>query len=458
MRSGWSVASPEGRVTLAGALVAFFGEIGAVRAQDTSASGNADFVKATVELVYQCKLVADEAFLRRSGSAQSGSATSYPVARCGGAEPMFPLGGKDALSCDKVVAHLTGRFDRTTVTAFDRRCRRTLQSSRRPNEEFRQTVFQLYANAYVTLQEVADEDLEGPARQRFALLSKDIEFRTELLSIGEDFWGGTITGIPSIPPVHLAAMTSLLGQLEQLAKEIRDIEGRLDDKALKAAEISAQASGTEGEIKASLPSSDRIDLLRRQAEQRVATVTAQVSLLQARQKQIEGEQARLSAQIDALSADINKSLVSAIGNYLGVPPEVAKVANGGSVEDAFKSYVGGQATALLADPEIISSFGGIGESAALYVQRVQEIKREVEGYVQQAEEIRDKVVKTKEYVEDFKAVIRQPTVENLTRIGVKVLDKLDPDKARDLRQKFCGLVDQQKPIGALLQQAVNRAS
>lgn len=437
------------------ALLALIFDVRLVAAQDSSPPGNADYVKATVELVYQCKLVADEAFIRRSGSPESGAAASYPVARCGGAEPLFPGdgGGKSEISCEKMATQLAPRVAGSTVTAFERRCRRMRQASRRPNEDFRQTVFKLYANAYLTLQDVVEEQLEGPARQRFALLAKDIEFRTELLSIGEDFWGGTITSVPSIPPVHLAAMTSLLGQLEQLAKEIREIEGRLDDKALKAAEISAQAAGTEGEIKASLPNSDRIDLLRRQAEQRVATATAQVRLVQARQKQIEGEQARLSAQIDALSADINKSLVSAIGNYLGVPPEVAKVANGGSVEETFKSYVGGQASALLADPEIIASFGGIGESAALYVQRVQEVKREVESYVEKAEGIRDTVVKTKEYVEDFKAVIRQPTVENLTRIGVKVMDKLEPNQARELRQGFCRIIDQQKPIGALLEQA-----
>jgi hypothetical protein len=252
-------------------------------------------------------------------------------------------------------------------------------------------------------------------------------------------------------------MTSLLTQLEGLAKEVRDIEGRLDDKALKTMELSAQAAGAEGEIRASLPSSDRIDLLRRQAEQRVAAATAQVTLIQARQKQIEGEQARLSAQIDALSADINKALVTAIGNYLGVPPELQKVAGGGSVEDAFKSYVGSylseHGSELFEDAELMSAFGGIGESAALYVQRVQEVKREVEGYVKKAEEIRDTIVSGKEYVDDFKAVLRQPTVESLTRIGMRVLQKVAPDQALALRQAFCGIIDQQKPVAALLEQA-----
>ena len=429
-------------------------------AQDASATGNAHLLKATVELVYQCKLVADEAFIRRAVAPEKGA--DHPVARCGGTEPFFAAADRlpVELSCDGVSGRLKDRIAESQARAFERRCRRVRRVASRPDEGFRQTVFKLYTNAFLTLQEAVAEDPEGPARQRIDLLAKDIEFRTELLSIGEDFWGGTVTGIPSIPPLHLAAMTSLLTQLEGLAKEIRDIEGRLDDKALKAMELSAQAAGAEGEIRASLPSSDRIDLLRRQAEQRVAAATAQVSLVQARQKQIEGEQARLSAQIDSLSANINKALVTAIGDYLGVPPEALKVVDGGSVEEAFKSYVGSYISErggeLLADPELMSAFGGIGESASLYVQRVQEVKREVEGYVKKGEQIRDTIVNGKEYIEDFKAVLRKPTAENLIRIGtrvVAVLEQVRPDQALALRQGFCRVVDQQKPVAALLEQA-----
>lgn len=340
--------------------------------------------------------------------------------------------------------------------AFERRCRRVRRAAEKSGEEFRRTAFELYANAFATIQEAVDEDPEGPARNRINLLAKDIEFRTELLSIGEDFWGGSITGAPSIPPVHLAAMTSLLSQLEGLAKEVREIEGRLDDKALKALELSSQAASAEGDIRASLPSADRIDILRRQAEQRVTTATAQIGLIQARQKEIEGEQTRLSAQIDSLSAGINKALVTAIGNYLGVPPEIQSVAGGGSVEEAFKSYVGAQAGELLNDPDLLTSFGGVGQSAALYVQRVQEVKREVEGYVKKAEEVRSTIEKSKGYVEDFKAVLRHPTAENLTRIGSKVFEQVakgSPEHAAKLRRGFCLIVERQKPIAALLEQA-----
>ncbi|MDP4026443.1 hypothetical protein Q8W71_27870 [Methylobacterium sp. NEAU 140] len=431
-------------------------EASPVSAQDASATGNADLLKATVELVYQCKLVADESFIRQTAIPRSDAGN--PIDGCGGTTPFFQAAAApNDIDCDGVAARLTDLPDKRVpanlAQAFERRCRRVRLVASRRDEGFRRTVFALYANAYVTLLEAGDQDPEGPARQRIALLAKDIEFRTELLSIGEDFWGGTITGVPSIPPIHLAAMSSLLSQLESLAKEIRDIEARLEDKSIKTLELSAQAAGAEGEVRASLPSSDKLDLLKRQAEQRVATATAQVTLLQARQKQIEGEQAKLSAQIDALSASINKALVSAIGNYLGVPPELQKVAEGGSVEEAFKSYVGAKAGELLADPDLISSFGAIGESAAIYVQRVQEAKREVEGYVKKAGEIREIVVTAPEYVDAFKAVLRQPTVENLTRIGTKVLDKVAPAQAAELRRGFCRVVEQQKPIAALLEQA-----
>jgi hypothetical protein len=420
--------------------------ITSARSQEAVASSNTDRLKATVELVYQCKLVADESFIRRA------TPPEQAIASCGSVAPPFSIArGGDQLQCD-------GAADRLGVTAeksnaFDGRCRRIRQASTRPGEEFRGPSFKVYTNAYATLQEALTEDPQGPARSRIDLLAKDIEFRTELLAIGEDFWGGSITSVPSIPPIHLSAMTSLLAQLEALAKEVRDIEGRLDDKALKGLELSAQAAGADGEIRASLPSADRIDVLRRQAEQRVATSMAQVGLLHARQKQIEGEQARLSAQIDALSAQINNALLTAVGNSLGVPPEIQKIAGGGSVEEAFKSYVGAEAGKLLADPDLLSAFGGVGQSAALYVQRVQEVKREVESYVAKVEEVGDTIAKNREYIEDFKAVIRQPTAENLTRIGVKVFEKLAPAQGTELRRGFCRIVDQQKPIAALLEQA-----
>lgn len=72
---------------MAAALILGIGASFPVCAQDTSATGNAHMLKATVELVYQCKLVADEAFIRRAIAPEN--ETNHPVARCGGTAPLF---------------------------------------------------------------------------------------------------------------------------------------------------------------------------------------------------------------------------------------------------------------------------------------------------------------------------------------------------------------------------------
>lgn len=398
-----------------------------------------DFAKATVELAYHCKIAADEAFIRRRAPPTDIAERLK--------EDCNPLRHDGRFDCKD----LRARLPEPHATAFEKRCGAVARQQAKPDEAFRAVVFELYAGAFATLGENVTEPPD-PARLRSDMLAKDVEFRTELLAIGEDFWGGSLTSAPSIPPLHLTAMTSLLNQLEILAKEVREIEGRLGDMALQGLELSAQAAVAEGEIRGTLPSSDRIAILRRQAEQRVSVAATQIRLVQERQKQIEKEQTQLSAQIDAQSAQINKMLVSAVGSYLGVPAELQSVANGGKVEDAFRSYVASQAGPLLADKEILASFGSISESAALYAERVQEVRQEIEGTVRRVEEVRGHIERGKRYAEDFKAIVRQPTAEGLARIGMRVLELPGSDGAA-LRRSFCELVDRQKPVAALLEQA-----
>lgn len=419
-------------------------------------SDNSDVLQATLDVVYYCKLVADESFIRRRAAHKLRSAAEQEGCQSAVNEI---LGSEDGdLSCDNLASRLQFKAGaRDAAKAFERRCfgvKRSITS--KPLEEgYRRPVFEIYLISYGILHSdwMIENVRSSEARDRFDLLAKDLEFRSEILSIGEDFWGGTFTAVPSIPPLHLASFTGLLEQLELLAKEVRELQWRVDDKSLKTLEFTAQATVAEGEIRASLPSADKLNVMRKEAEQRIASASEQLRLLSDRQQAIAAEQTQIKAQIQSLTASLNNMVAGAIASYLGVPPELQQVAQGGSVEDAFKSYVGSQAGQILADEKIMSSFGEIGKTMTVYTQRVQEIKKEVEGYVKDAERVRDVVVNGRQYVDEFKAVLRQPTLDNLEKIGSRVLANLPPEQFRSLRNGFCQIVDKQKPLQALLEQA-----
>ena len=112
-------------------LFVFGAGAGPTAAQDASTSGDAGFVKATVALVYQCKLVAEEGFIRRSATPEVG--TAHPVIRCGGAEPLFPPAGDPGreITCDDVTNKLGKRVPESRVKVFEHRCRRVRQVERR---------------------------------------------------------------------------------------------------------------------------------------------------------------------------------------------------------------------------------------------------------------------------------------------------------------------------------------
>lgn len=419
---------------------------------------NRDVLRSALDTAYYCKLVADETFIKRRAASDLRSRAER--SGCNRTASVQLGNERDKLDCTDFSKRM--QLPPNAAIAFERRCAgvKRIINANPEAESFRRPVFEIYLLAYSILTGLSGSELnpvDSEERERFLLLLKDIEFRAELVAVGEDFWGGTLTGSPSIPPIHLAAFASLLQQLETLAKEVRELQWRMEDKQIKDLELTSQAAISEGEVRASLPTADKIAVMRKEAEQRMAAATEQLRLLAQRQKAIVSEQEQLSSQVQAMSASLNNMIAKAVGDYLGVPPTFQDVASGKSVESAFKSYVGARAAEIFADKEVMASFGEIGKSMGGYVQRVQEIRREAESYAKQAEDIKKTVLTTKQYVDDFKALVRQPTLSNLQSIGVRVLahvaPKIAPAEYKKFRDGFCQIIDQEKPLGALLEQA-----
>ncbi len=388
-----------------------------------------EYARVSLELAYHNKTSGDERFILRRAT-------------------------NDAeLTCDR-----TQGYSSPAAVAFNANCARLHEAVfrggvLRPDEAYRVGAFVRYLDAFLALRQIDDVALPADLQQRRLLLDKDIEYRTYLLSIGDDFRGSTVAGKPSIPAIHLATMRDLLAQLEVLSGEIANFEARIDEKSLKNLELAADAAAAEGRLRATLPDADKVQLLKGEAERQVSTAEGQVELVQARQKEIEVRQGELSSQIDSITASMSKQITSAAASYFGVPEELNLITSQGSLEDRFKQYVGAKAQTILNDKEVLSTFGALGEGAAEYAREVQRIHDEVKDKIKTVQDAKTRFNEYRQRFEDIKRLVREPTSDNLILLGSQVLEHLDEDAAASLRADVCTFVQKNKPVRALVERA-----
>lgn len=75
-----------------------------------------------------------------------------------------------------------------------------------------------------------------------SLLSADIQYRTTLLALGLDFWGGVRAGTPGIPMRHLIALEDLANDFERVTTQMDGLydKGESQDQSLTKAKAALQ--------------------------------------------------------------------------------------------------------------------------------------------------------------------------------------------------------------------------
>lgn len=321
-------------------------------------------------------------------------------------------------------------------------------------ESFRRAAFQRYIQALETLVETKPH-VDEAVLPRFRLLVADIAFRIRLISLGEDFWATGLLATPSIPPLHLDSMRRRVSLLETLGAEIVGILDRMDDASLRALELAATTAVSAGEVRAALPTAERVAVLRREAEQRIATASSQIQLVQARQVALEREQGQVKSELASIRTRIGAQITSAVGSYLGLPPEMALAAGPGNLEDRFRQYVGSRAGEILSDQDLLGSFEALGDGPARFVDAVREVQDQYRNVITTAQDARSQFERYRRQFEEIRHLLHEPTTENLARMGSRVLSLVAPKEAEDLRRGVCNLLDGPgvRPVRALLQTA-----
>lgn len=366
-------------------------------------------------------------------------------------------------AADEIFIRRKARIDEAVVQApcagvpdwLEATCKYVERESRdEVSKEWRRAAMRQYVEAAIQLDRAVGK-ASGAVAGRLTLLQKDIAYRAKLLQLDQDFWGSTAFGVPGIPAIQLNEMREALNRLEGLAAEINALQDRSEDKAFQQLQTAASAVSASSDVQSTLPNTDKLEHAKREAQQRIASANEQIDLSIARQKEVEAQQGRLKSQAEQISNGFAKSLATAASSYLGVPPDLTRFANGKPLKDNLKDALTAHAADILSDPELLSNFGELGQTAYAFNKKIEDVKSQYAGQLKKIDDAKILIEKTEGLAEDIKTVLRSPSAENLSQIGVRTLARLDPAAAAKLKQSACTLLEQSKPFRAVLEQAKN---
>ncbi|WP_156965383.1 hypothetical protein [Paracoccus sphaerophysae] len=272
-----------------------------------------------------------------------------------------------------------------------------------------------YKSALETLESISGLSSAGATSAR-SLLITDARYRIELLDVGADYWGSGLTTRPGIPAIHLANMNSLLLEFETLNAEINaSIQGQDNAQILKSL-VRAQSHKAVADLRASAPASEMQRAVQDQYEARVRLASNKKAALEERIGEAVAEREAFMQAADQAALRAAAAVTAAVVSATGVDPQIVSALRSGDVEGAL---VGVAVDSGLYDQAALLNQVQASAASALelnetisevrkYVSQIEELKREVDGYV-------SGFASLQEYVEN-------PTADSLLNLGRSVLN------------------------------------
>jgi hypothetical protein len=260
-----------------------------------------------------------------------------------------------------------------------------------------------------------------------ALIQKDAGYRQALLKRGLSFWGGYRSNTPSIPILHLQMMEDLLKDFEKTAIEIDSSTGRIENDEKEANRLRGMAQEIGGRIVGEGVKRSQALIEIKEQRRKGQVSLSRVEDLRQQRVYLEKKSALLEAENKELNAATTKLLVNGAASAIGMPPGVVSALESGDLKAAAIASF----SEALTTPELKTVIDRLPEDAAKLAKVYQD-----------AERTANDLQRYKQQFEDVGSIIRNPTMENVSRVGNIVYAKLSiKDQAR-----WKGVVEQTKPF------------
>jgi hypothetical protein len=268
------------------------------------------------------------------------------------------------------------------------------------------------------------------------LLIADITYRKFLLAKELSFWGGVRTLVPEIPVTHLRRIRSLLEDLEKLASEIEAARQGGERVEQDIVRFSADAIEARGAAQAASIQRNIAELRRSQAATRRAQLDARLEAIASDRAELRRQVARAQAQMDAAAAKLGQAFAKAVTAATGAPDWVVDAARGTPPQELLKQA---------ALKELGSSLGSDTVFKARVDDVLQEFNTSTSELIKVYEDVKQLESQVRAVGGDLNraaALLRRPTLDSLTELGLLAWSKLPEDQQRQWR----GEVAKARPV------------
>ncbi|OOG88698.1 hypothetical protein B0E41_01795 [Hydrogenophaga sp. A37] len=274
------------------------------------------------------------------------------------------------------------------------------------------------------------QELAPSTRATQRLLLADIDYRLLLISAGIDFWGGYRGKSPGVPIRHLIALEDLVNEFDRVITQIDALGSDQADADKEILKAKAALAELNGKLRAYVTDKERGVVLEKRERKTIDMGSRRLSAISQAQTQISQRMDALAAQQESLQKQASALITRAVVSASGIDPAVVEGLRQGDIKAVASAYITSELAAP--DSEISQAIAGVSRESAKFVDLYREAKTRLED----AQELRSDL-------ESAAEVVRNPTAENIRRLGAAVYERLPPAKRAELenglRDKIAGV-------------------
>ncbi|MDH7971897.1 hypothetical protein QH494_06845 [Sphingomonas sp. AR_OL41] len=222
--------------------------------------------------------------------------------------------------------------------------------------------------------------------EQVQLLKAEIGYRKLLLDSNASFWGFEHQMRPISPVLAMTQFSETATQFQNEVVKIDDLATKIANNNRSALQDERSALQEQEQKAVAVLDGQVADTNLRNAGLRRAMIEDRVGAIAQRQQAIAAERESVLSQLDANQAGMNKLLLSAVQQAVGLPPnavELVDAASRGDVDSALNLAVTAYASA---DPALTKSLGSFAEDARLAAQDYTALQGKVTNLVARANE------------------------------------------------------------------------
>ena len=244
-----------------------------------------------------------------------------------------------------------------------------------------------------------------------SLLSADIEYRTTLLALGLDFWGGLRSGTPGIPMRHLIALEDLANDFERVTTQMDELYDNAEAQDQSLAKAKAALQEVTGKLNAYTAEKEKAVVSERHERRMIDISWNELRDIQNQQVKIANRLTTLDSLQKNLQSQGNKMLANAVAKSAGLDPKLMEGVRSGKVDTVVRQYIASE----------------LGTPSSPLLEKVAEFSKQSQTFVdyyKRAKKATDDFVRLKGQVEFAAEVVRKPSLENLRELGSVLLKEL----------------------------------